>query len=288
MPFSLSSVNLATLAIGSFLYGMYYVLFAISMYLLLRRHTATNPSRKAASALKSVVFLSAIVLFLVVTGHWTMIVYRAFLAFISFQNGCESEPFYLDNARLTYRALNTLLSASIVIGDALIIYRLWVVWTRSKSVIAFPVCSLVAFAVGSGISTRLIENRKTVFADKWLTATTMLTLLNNIYCTALISWKIWFTTKFSIASDENNLRKFLAILVESAGIYAVWVILFSVTYETNSNLASFFLETTPAVVGIVNALIHTRVGLGWTSEPNQGPPTQLIFAGPSMSVEGRE
>ncbi|KAJ7794541.1 hypothetical protein B0H14DRAFT_3888694 [Mycena olivaceomarginata] len=193
MPLSLSSVNLATLAIGSFLYGMYDVLFAISMYLLLRRHTATNPSRKAASVLKSVVFLSAIVLFLVVTGHWTMIVYRAFLAFISFQNGCEAEPFYLDNARLTYRALNIFCQASIVIGDALI--------------------------------------------------------------------------------------KFLAIVVESAGIYAVWVILFSVTYETNSNLASFFLETAPAVVGIVNALIHTRVGLGWTSEPNQGSTDPTHFCG---------
>ncbi|KAJ7758818.1 hypothetical protein DFH07DRAFT_940227 [Mycena maculata] len=268
MSLSLSSVNLATLAIGSFLYGMYTVLSPISMYLLLQRHTVTNPSRKTASVLRSVVFLSAIVLFLVVTG-----------------NGCEAELFYLDNAQSTYRALNSSLSASVVIGDALIIYRLWVVWTRSKLVIVFPICSLAAFAVGSGISTHLIENRKTVFSDKWLTASTVLTPVNNMYCTALISWKIWFTTKFSIASNGNNLQKFLVIVVESAGIYAIWVILFSVTYEPNSNLASFFLETTPAVVGIVNALIHTRVGLGWTSEPKQGPPTQLIFAGPSMSVE---
>jgi hypothetical protein len=67
----------------------------------------------------------------------------------------------------------------------------------------------------------------------------------------------------------------------------LWVIFFTVTYQTNSNLGSFVLETAPAIIGIVNALIHTRVGLGWTSEPNQGPPTELIFAGLSMSVEDR-
>ncbi|KAJ7859373.1 hypothetical protein B0H14DRAFT_3135225 [Mycena olivaceomarginata] len=176
MPLSLSSVNLATLAIGSFLYGMYDVLFAIF-----------HVSPPAAS------------------------------------HGNES----LTQSRIGIEVRSLPFCHRLVLGGYRRrgkIYRLWVVWTRSKSVIVFPVCSLVAFA-------------------------------------ALLSWKIWFTTKFSIASDENNLRfsdpapnqKFLAIVVESAGFTrTVWVILFSVTYETNSNLASFFLETAPAVVGIVN------------------------------------
>ncbi|KAJ7695328.1 hypothetical protein B0H14DRAFT_3042359 [Mycena olivaceomarginata] len=287
MSLTLSSVNLATLAIGSVFYSMYSVLFAISMYLLLRRHTATNPSRKAASVFTSVIFLSAIVLFLVVTGHWTMIVYRAFHAFLSFQNGSETELFYLNNIQLTYRAMNILTTTSIVIGDALIIHRLWVVWAKSRLVVVFPICSVIAFIVGSGISTHCVELSRTIFSDPWLTASIIMTLVNNIYCTALISWRIWATTKLSIASDGINLRKFLPILVESAGIYAFWVIFFTVTYQTNSNLGSSVLETAPAIIGIVNALIHTRVGLGWTSEPNQGPSTELIFAGLSMSVEDR-
>ncbi|KAJ7801526.1 hypothetical protein B0H14DRAFT_2895257 [Mycena olivaceomarginata] len=273
MSLTLSSVNLATLAIGSLFYGMYSVLFAISMYLLLRRHTATNPSRKAASVFTSVIFLSAIVLFLVVTGHWTMIVYRAFLAFLSSQNGSETELFYLNNIQLTYRAMNILTTTSIVIGDALIIHRLWVVWAKSRLVVVFPICSVIAFIVGSGISTHRVELSKTIFSDPWLTASIIMTLVNNIYCTALISWRIWATTKLSIASDGINLR--------------FWVIFFTVTYQTNSNLGSFVLETAPAIIGIVNALIHTRVGLGWTSEPKQGPPTELIFASLSMSVEDR-
>ncbi|KAJ7110259.1 hypothetical protein C8R43DRAFT_1042473 [Mycena crocata] len=90
MTLTLSSVNLATLAIGSLFYGIYAVLFALSMYLLFRRHTATNSIRKPSSIMTSFVFLSAIVLFLVVTAHWTLIVYRAFLAFLYFQNGSQA------------------------------------------------------------------------------------------------------------------------------------------------------------------------------------------------------
>jgi hypothetical protein len=53
-----------------------------------------------------------------------MIVCRAFLAFLYFQNGSETELFYLDNIQLTYRALNIFMSTSIVIGDALIVSTL--------------------------------------------------------------------------------------------------------------------------------------------------------------------
>ena len=48
-----------------------------------------------------------------------------------------------------------------------------------------------------------------------------------------------------------------------------WAVFFSITYETHSNLQSSVIQTAPALVGIVNALIHTRVGLGWLSEQTQ-------------------
>ena len=74
-------------------------------------------------------------------------------------------------------------------------------------------------------------------------------------------------------------------MVESAAIYAFWAAFFTVTYEVKSTVGSFVLETAPATVGIVNALIHTRVGLGWTREQNEGltaswPVGPLTFVTP--------
>jgi hypothetical protein len=70
MSLSLIYVNLATLAVGSLFYGIYSVLFSMSIYLFIRRHNSecTSPeSRKHNSIFKSMVFLSAILLFVVVT-----------------------------------------------------------------------------------------------------------------------------------------------------------------------------------------------------------------------------
>ncbi|KAJ6597959.1 hypothetical protein B0H10DRAFT_2086569 [Mycena sp. CBHHK59/15] len=265
MSLTLIAVNLATLAIGSLFYGMYSVLFFISMYLLLRRYNATHTShksRKDGSIFKSMVFVSAIFLFLVVTAHWTTIVYRAFIAYVSLQHGAEAETFFNDHAQITEVVQASFLSLSIVIGDSLIIHRLWVVWSHSKIVLVVPVCNL--FALTGDID---------VFSNPWLKLNTVLTLITNIYCTGFITWKIWTITRLSMPSDGTNLRHFLVIVVESAGFYAFWAVFFAVAYDV--------IQTAPAVVGIVNALIHTRVGLGWTGEQTQGlpwPSSPLRFA----------
>ncbi|KAJ6612881.1 hypothetical protein B0H10DRAFT_2050829 [Mycena sp. CBHHK59/15] len=284
MPLTLIAVNLATLAIGSLFYGMYSVLFFISMYLLLRRYNATHTShksRKDGSIFKSMVFVSAIFLFLVVTAHWTTIVYRAFIAYVSLQHGAEAETLFNDHAQITEVVQASFLSLSIVIGDSLIIHRLWVVWSHSKIVLVVPVCNLFALTVCTFISTNTTSHSIDVFSNPWLKLNTVLTLITNIYCTGFITWKIWTITRLSMPSDGTNLRHFLVIVVESAGFYAFWAVFFAVAYESKSNIQSSVIQTAPAVVGIVNALIHTRVGLGWTAEQTQGlpwPSSPLRFA----------
>ncbi|KAJ7870910.1 hypothetical protein B0H14DRAFT_229705 [Mycena olivaceomarginata] len=122
MAVSLIATNLATLAIGSLFYGSYLVLFSISLYLLLRRYDATHTShnsRQHNSVFKSTVFVSAISLFLVVTAHWTTIVYRSFIAFVALQQGADAEKFFNDHTQLTEIIQNSHMSLSILIGDSL-------------------------------------------------------------------------------------------------------------------------------------------------------------------------
>ncbi|KAJ7726153.1 hypothetical protein DFH07DRAFT_245029 [Mycena maculata] len=283
MALSLLSANLATLVLATLFYGIYFVLFTISMYLLFRRHNnaaSHTGSQKTAPILWSMVFLSAVRLFLVVTGYWVILVYRAFIAFLQIDNGGGAETFYGDNAQLTSRILNVLLALSIFIGDSLIILRLWVVWSFSSLVLLVPICSLVLFTAASATSAHIIEGSTTVFSDLGLTVASILTLITNIYCTAFISWKIWRTTRNLMRSNAVSLRNFLAIVVESAAIYAFWAAFFTVTYQVKSNLCFLVIETGPGIIGIVNALIHTRVGLGWSVEQNHGhswPTSPAVF-----------
>ncbi|KAF7364151.1 hypothetical protein MSAN_01074300 [Mycena sanguinolenta] len=263
MSLSLNTVTLITFALGTLFYGMYLVLFFISLYLLLRRNTM----HKSRSIFRSTVFGSAICLFIIVTAHWTTIVYQAFAP------GVEAQAVFIF-------AQDGLVTLAVLVGDSLIIWRLWAVW-RSKLVLAIPIVSLTALTISGFINLIVVLHSADIFTDPLLEVNSWLTLLTNVYCTAFITWKIWIVTKAAMPSDGMNLRHLVVIVIESAGIYLIWVVFFAVIFQVRSNLQSSVIQAAPAVIGIVNALIHTRVGLGWTSEQTgktPQPPSPLLFA----------
>ncbi|KAJ7089106.1 hypothetical protein C8R44DRAFT_818785 [Mycena epipterygia] len=289
---NLLSVNLATLAVSSLFYGMFLVLSSSSMYLLVARYLANRRSRNTntltdRSIFRSTVFIAAIGLFCAITAHWITTVYRAFLAFIYFQHGDAAVEFYADivrTAQVTEMIQEAFLMMSILIGDSLIIHRLWVVWEHRTAVVVFPICTLAALTLCSGVSIHTIAQkaveRRDIFSDPWLTSNCVLTLVTNVYSTALITYKIWNITSKARPIGGSNLRDFLVIVVESAAIYASWAVFFTVTYQTRSLVQFIVIQTAPEVVGIVNALIHTRVGLGWAVEAqvHTPPVSQMAFA----------
>ncbi|KAJ6596341.1 hypothetical protein DFH09DRAFT_1134681 [Mycena vulgaris] len=265
---------------------MFLVLSSTSMFLLVGRYLASRRSRTTPqnrSIFRSTVFIAAICLFGAVTAHWVTTVYRAFLAFIYFQHGDAAVEFYADTAQTTELVQEGFLMISILIGDSLIIHRLWVVWEHRISVVVFPICSLAALTMCSAVSMYTVSRKapgKDIFSDPWLTSNCVLTLVTNLYSTALITYKIWNITRVVRPVGGSNLRDFLVIVVESAALYASWAIFFTVTYQTRSIVQFIVIQTAPEVVGIVNALIHTRVGLGWAVEAQAGSPpvSQMAFA----------
>ncbi|KAJ7760043.1 hypothetical protein B0H16DRAFT_1688927 [Mycena metata] len=297
---SLISANLVLFTTAGLFYGMYLVLFCISTYLLVRRRggpTAFNERRKRGSIFTSMVFLSAILLFVVITVHWIATVYRAFIGFVCTPTTFEAELYFGDLAPPAAVIQDAFLGLSYVIGDSMIvsvhklgtnaglkipskIYRLWVVWTHNKLVLVVPILTLTAFAVVVSVSTSVVSHSRNVFHDPLVRYTSILTLITNVYCTAFIGWKVWTITRLSAPSGGTKLRHFLVILVESAALYALWTVLFLVAFETQSNLQVVLVQAGPELTGLVNALIMTRVGLGWTSEQIEGSsyPSALIFA----------
>ncbi|KAF7367060.1 hypothetical protein MSAN_00965400 [Mycena sanguinolenta] len=283
MSAKLLAVNLAALTCSSLFYGMFVVLFSTSMYLLVGRYIANRSTRNSSQApiFRSTVFIAAICLFCSVTAHWITTVYRAFLAFVYFEHGDAALQFYVDAAQVTELLQEGFLMVSILIGDSLIIHRLWVVWEHRAAIIVFPTCSLAALTICSAVSmytTSRTGSGTDIFSNPWLTSTCILTLVTNVYSTVLITLKIWNITCVARPIGGSNLRGFLVIVVESAALYASWAIFFAVTYQTRSLVQFVVIQGAPEVVGIVNALIHTRVGLGWAIEAQSPPVSSMAFA----------
>ncbi|KAJ7217461.1 hypothetical protein C8J57DRAFT_1395736 [Mycena rebaudengoi] len=258
-------VTLASLVLESCFYGIFFLLSATSFWLLLQRDV---PGKSLArSTLLSPYFVGTVALSVFITGHWVMSIYRVFQAFIYFDNGTFPLGFLRNLGHFSETLKN-----SFFCGE----YRNRRYSHRSSTVdsmgipqgvIVFPVCTLLGLLVCSGqLVYQLSQFRpgEDIFlsvAGRWVRTDTILTLITNSYCTALISWRLWTASKVGVQPHRGaNIKHILSIVIESATLYTTWNLMFFVSYETQSNLQFIFIDCWPVMTGIAFTLIHVRVG----------------------------
>ncbi|KAJ7726230.1 hypothetical protein B0H16DRAFT_1593082, partial [Mycena metata] len=209
-------------------------------------------------------------------AHWTLTVVRFFEAFLY---SADVEQFYLDNSQETRTAMGLLSIASVFIGDAAIIHRLWLIWNRSLVVIILPVMSCLGLLINGCASTYL--SLVSMPIGRWVEAGWAITLMqvmkNNVYCTALIVWKIWRTKRTVEHSlGEGTLVSVLIVLLESAAVWTIWGLLFAVANEFGSPLEIILGELSAVMVGIVNMIIYLRVELQ-CARPDESVRTGVVM-----------
>ncbi|KAK7056060.1 hypothetical protein R3P38DRAFT_2850277 [Favolaschia claudopus] len=257
---------LATVVIETFFYGIYIVLFIISLYLLF---TAEKRGlRRARSVCLSPILLGGSMLFVAVTGHWAITIQRLFLAFVIVDDGKDPLSFYGDFSQPSAIAQSSFLLVSLTIVDALVVHRLWTVWAYvNRYVMIFPALTLLgllASTIGVAIDFSQFKAGDNVLAlaNGWIIADCAFTLFTNIYCTGMMGWRLWRVQQILKPSGERTFHSIVAIIVESAALSSIWGLFFVATYAARSNLR-FLIDVTPAIVSSANMLIYVRVGLGW-------------------------
>ncbi|KAJ6505361.1 hypothetical protein C8R45DRAFT_547928 [Mycena sanguinolenta] len=259
---------LATVVIETFFYGVYFVLFQTSLFLLF---TAKSRGFRAERSIwLSPILCGGIVLFIAVTGHWILSIHRLFLAFVTFNDPVQ---FYGDFSQPTEIIQTVFLLASLTIVDTLFVHRLWTVWAHNVYVMIFPLATLLGLVVCAigviyDFSQFKVGDDVYALANGWIIADCGLTSCTNIYCTAMISWRLWRVQSIVKPVGGSTLMSVVNIIVESAALSATWAFFFVITYATHSNLR-FLIDVTPTIVGTANMLIYVRVGLGWAYAPTE-------------------
>ncbi|KAJ7234522.1 hypothetical protein B0H12DRAFT_157444 [Mycena haematopus] len=257
---------LATVVIETFFYGVYVVLFQTSVFLLFTAQS--RGFRRERSIWLSPLLCGGTVLFIAVTGHWILSIDRLFLAFVTVNNPVQ---FYGDFSQPTQLIQTGFLLASLSTVDALFVHRLWTVWAHNRYVMIFPtaaILGIIVCAVGVLYDFSQFKAGDSVFdlANGWIMVDCGLTAFTNMYCTALIAWRLWRVQSILKPVGGNSLMSVLNIIVESAALSATWALFFIITYVAHSNLR-FLIDVTPAIVATTNMLIYVRVGLGWAYAP---------------------
>ncbi|KAJ7112661.1 hypothetical protein C8R44DRAFT_882421 [Mycena epipterygia] len=266
---SLVAVSMATVVLESLLYGFLLIIFSTNLYLHIARYARPQEFSSRGGIWWNPIIISNIVIFATCTAHWIITVDRLFLAFL----GSAGDPlqFYLDESQPTSVMNSILVIVAGLIGDAVIIHRLWLIWNRDFRVVFVPVLSwLGALTCGIAVPYLFTQSTPTINrfltpAGAWLTGSWALTTLMTIYCTTFIAWRVWKTSRATAEEVGGGLlMPICVILIESAAIWTTWTLFFATTLLTGSTLQFIVRDLTPGIAGLVNLIIHLRVGLGWS------------------------
>ncbi|KAF5350367.1 hypothetical protein D9757_011378 [Collybiopsis confluens] len=297
---SLVRTNLATVGIESFLFGIFFVLTASSIILTIYRQKRMHGNRSLPQSTlalwKQPMSYGTVILAFTVTTHWTLTIFRLFQAFVLVDDGKNAEQFYGDLRATSLVVKTAFLFSSLITSDALIIYRLWIVWSYNMHVIIFPVFTLIGLTVcGIGLPVQLASFSPDldIFArqaGQWITSDCAFTLCTNLYSTIMIGYKIWRINRVTLGMSygARNLLSIMGIFVESAAIYTAWTIFVFVTYLSGSNLQFLGSDIWPYAAGISFMLINVRVSLGWAATSRQKTFAALNVAETLATMTGEE
>ncbi|KAJ7868446.1 hypothetical protein B0H13DRAFT_2351405 [Mycena leptocephala] len=285
---SFFSIILLSAIAETFLYGIFMVSFFVSLYLRLSKYTDRTARR---GALRNTITIPTIATFVTCSAHWIIGVIRLFKGFAGSEDIHSALHFLSDPAEPLMVARSILVILNNLIGDAIIIQRLWFIWGRSLRVIIVPALSWFGVSTSGFVLSYLLTHLRPgnmSYTRAWITVGWALTTVTNVYCTACIAWRIWRTNRVTQAIGGGLLMYVLVILVESAAIWAVWTVFFAVTTQTGSQLQILATDLTPPIIGLVNVLIYLRVGLGWSSAPSIDETAGLTMTSvvlPTMSEQ---
>jgi hypothetical protein len=237
--------------IASFAYGIAVTLFIRSVAAVSRKRRFNGKVNLPFVIPSALVFVLATVN---VIGLWINI-HAAFVVH------AEDTEAYLDRIRTPAKIVIQIGQVgAIILADALMVFRAFIVWDRNIFVIVIPCLTFLAtFTSGVSFVTlqhKLADVNTSVFAKsvtEWTVAFLLSSFATTIYSTSLIAYKLLGAhmnlRRHGVATSGGRTHHIIRIVVESAVVYSLNHLLYAVLYEVKNQV-----EITPSYL-VSHALI---------------------------------
>jgi len=267
MGIPLDKAEILALFLETFLYGIFFTLFWITLLVLIQRG-------KTAKIQRHVLIPVASLMLVLATCHIIIDFVRVVQAFIVLINVTPggASGYYANIAHPLHVGKTALYVTQTLLGDGVIIWRCYVVYNKSLYVLIPPtIVQIVNGCAGYVVVWSLSQATpgSNIFhtASSWITTFFVLTMCINVSCTAAISWRIYSTGRLTNAS--RSLLPVMIIIVESGALYTSGVLGLLIAFLTGSNGQYPALDVVTPLVGIAFSLIvlQIRFHLGSSSTP---------------------
>ncbi|KAJ7457454.1 hypothetical protein FB451DRAFT_594556 [Mycena latifolia] len=271
-------------ALEAIFYGIYLILFTISIVVLLQRKPGKNAS-------KVPMFVVTCFMFSLCTTHFG-------LNFNNVYDGLlvHPRPHISEETHLLAGA-DMLFSVTDWFSQLILIYRCYLVWGKSIWVVIFPLLmSFATVACGLALIGLVLQiNPNAPQAPAALvpvgTAGFALSLCLNFIVSALIVSRIYYIARQNrihgvsphtthSGAHDTTFQRAIGIIVEAGGLFLaaqfVFVVLFAIAHPAQAVVEPVATQ----IYGISPTLIIVRVGMGASYDTNTAPGSTLRFVGP--------
>ncbi|KAJ7598600.1 hypothetical protein C8J56DRAFT_169867 [Mycena floridula] len=264
MAFPPTEGKLVAIVLQCFLYGMYFSIFLNTTWTLLKK----RPLGKTMLAISLLIFIIA-------TMHVVVNSVRIIRAFVVYADAPGGPgAFFNQLAETTEMLGSSLYVLQTLVGDAVVLYRCYLVWERNILVVALPFLLLLgSTATGIGILNAFEKVGKAeIFASelsRWIISFFSMTFATNVICTALVAYRVWVINKTRMSFRVRKIRSALLLVVESGALYSATLMVLLILYTSESWFQYVIIDAVSPIVGIVFSLIIYRIAVGISTEEGE-------------------
>jgi len=258
MGIPLDKAELLALFLETFLYGLFFTLFWIMVLVLY------HPGRPRHTQRRALIPVGAVMLALA-TVHLVIDFVRVLKAFSHQDHSALPHvaiDYYSNMADPLHIAKTVFYVSQTLLGDGVIVWRLFIVYNRNWYITAPALLLLVGNACTGYVGTWTFTHADptdSIFqhSRSWITSFFVLTMAVNGFCTVAISYRIYSTHR-GLETTKTLLPVTIAI-IESGALYATGVLSLLVAYLAKSNGQYPALDSLTPLVGIVFSLIVLQI-----------------------------
>ncbi|KAF8058208.1 hypothetical protein FPV67DRAFT_1428427 [Lyophyllum atratum] len=265
--FSIVEARIAAFFVESIVLGLYLVTFFHTILALF----STGSRWKSIKELNYPMVAVALFMFFNTTMASALsflVIWRAFVQ--TPPGGAEASFKEISHWSVVLKSA-TLLSQT-TIGDAMLIYRCWIVYARNWFVVALS----IALWIGGTVCAVFLVYYEATFTEHVLVSVSKLhpygvafwasTVSSNIITTALLVWPIWkvarhhdqYVYQNTAGPRPNVMKHMMQVIVESGLLYMVAAFVTFVTYTSGSNSLYVVSSAEVGIAGIAFNLIIIR------------------------------
>ncbi|KAF8199195.1 hypothetical protein K438DRAFT_1583380 [Mycena galopus ATCC 62051] len=197
-------------------------------------------------------FLSSIVMFILATIHVSMNGFRVIVGYVDYGSAPGGPVSFLGVISSCARIFIQISRYTIqsILGDAMAVYRCWILWNKRSVFIILPCCLLTVSLIAGCMVTVLFATSNpeaSIFAPRlthWITVFYSVAVTQNVITTGLMALRLWTADRQSarIRIGGGLVLPVLRILLESAALYLFVEILLLALYSVNYNAQFMFVS----------------------------------------------